>query len=208
MGLTGEANETAVYGFYALAIGVALQVASLAGHDSSGVEKARAAAVQSTSSSKTSRRRKARVLTAATLVILVGISIAAGVYLGYTTLAKTANSASATSSLRSVGPVSSISYVSSVSSSPTTLLTAAVAYVTTLKEPGGGRVYLFGINVFGGSPPLHYVATWSDGVVQSADINTFSRTATNTTTVLTYANVTVSSSDGQTVKLVANFTSG
>ena len=177
-GLSDAANSTAVVAFYALVIGVALQIASYLkfgegkDHTPEAVRRPQPPPTRST-----------RTNEFLAIAIIVMLTLTAGVGISYGLLAS-----NAPPSLPGVQPLS-----------------ASVSYVTNLKEPDGSTVISFGIAAYGGTGSLSFSALWSDGFKQNSTTGAFTRTFVNQT-LPTSADVTVLTGNGEIFFVAAYLT--
>jgi len=177
-GLSEVANSIAVYAFYSLVFGVALQIASYVKYGESTVEE------QSVKQPAIRPRgvplfgtRKRKVLA---LLITTGV-IASG----------------ATVALYNATSISVFLH------GPYPPLSGNVGPVSVLQEPGGSRVVLVLVNVFGGSSPYSFSVMWSDGFGQTSTTGAFERNFPANQNIPGFVDILVSSTDGQTLKLTA-----
>jgi hypothetical protein len=176
-GLTDAANNTAVYAFYALVLGVALQVAAYVRYGPGEEEGTQEVATPPSHPPRPpwDGRKKVLAISVAAVVLL---SAGAAVYL-------------------ESAPIQTVVFHQTYPA-----LTARVAYTVAFKEPNGTVIVGVGVSVNGGDLPYRFVATWSDGVVQSNALGGFDRAIGNQT-VPTSVKITVTSADGQNVTLTA-----
>ncbi|MDG7008016.1 MAG: hypothetical protein JRN06_07205 [Nitrososphaerota archaeon] len=166
-GLSDAANSTAVYAFYSLVIGVALQIASYVKYGEVEREEPIRLEPQEQVVFQWSRRRK---MAAAALIVVVMVAGTAFIYPG------------------SHLTVFHQSYPK---------LSTTVSFANELHEPDGSTVVAFGVNVLGGESPYNFKASWPDNVIQTSTTGIFSRAFLSNQTVLVTANVSVTSADGQ-----------
>jgi hypothetical protein len=177
-GAIDAANSAALAAFYALVIGVALQMAYYVKHG--GIESRefpRVAPQPSPHPWVNWNRRKKLIAVSITVVVLV--SAGALLYLEY--------------------PV--VQEVAFHRSYPA--LTASISFTNTVKEPDGTVVVNVGVSETGGSLPYMFIAKWPDGIIQNNTLGTFSRTFLNQT-IPSYVTVEITSADRQNVTLNAN----
>ncbi len=80
-------------------------------------------------------------------------------------------------------------------------LTATIGPYSTLSEPDGSTIVIFSVNAFGGALPYNFTAAWSDGVNQSGSTGVFQRPLAAGQIIPSSATVIVRSADGQVAKL-------
>jgi hypothetical protein len=171
-GAIESANATETYASYALGIGVVLELISLLGQRQNGSEDFSMVAPEALPPpwARWSRNRKLAA-TSAAVIVLLSIGVA----------------------------VTTLPAVPALVTRPfNPPLKASVAYVNSIKEPGGTVVLSLGMSTSGGSLPYEFVATWSDGTMQSNSLGTFARTLANQS-IPTSASVEITSADGQSV---------
>lgn len=172
-GLNDAANETAVYAFYFLVAGVALQIASYIKYGEEE-HKEQIPIILEQPEKKKRNLKKYRILIAIVLVALIAsIAFIAVQY-------------------NPIGTVFKPSYPP---------LQASKSFSQTIKEPDGSVVVVVGVSVFGGNLPYMFEASWSDGFNQTSSTGVFQRTFQNNTILPSSVIVTVRSSDGQSAKV-------
>jgi len=171
-GLSDFANSVAVYAFYSLVLGVALQIASYVKYGESPVEEQpvrQPATIPRGPPLFGSRRRKV-------LALVITVSIVAGGTV--------------------VAPAISVFL-----HGPYPPLSGNVSPVSVLQEPDASRVVLFAVSASGGSLPYSFTALWSDGFNQTSTTGVFQRNFQANQAIPGSVSVVLSSADGQTVKL-------
>ena len=113
---------------------------------------------------------------------------------------------SSTSSATTVSSSTTLSVSTSTVKYPP--LTVNVSFTDEFVEPGGNTTVVFGVSALGGEVPYNFVAVWSDGVVQSNTLGTFSRTFTSGEVIPLSAQVTVISGDDQNGTVAVTISSG
>lgn len=170
-GLSGAANSIAVYAFYALVVGVALQVASYIKYGEGAPEEVQPVEVkQEPVSSRWSGRRK---VAAISVLVVVVLAVGVAVYYPQSPLGSTLP--------RQTYPK----------------LTLAFGSFVELHEPDNSTNVVLAVGVSGGNPPYNFTASWSDGFVQSGAAGLFLRTFFSNQTIPQTINVSVTSADGQ-----------
>lgn len=175
IGESSTANSVAVYAFYALVLGVILQIASYLKYGED--ERRESVSSLPTTVSPPSRWRVGKMTLALVLVVIVIIATTSGVvYLKpYQSQSTTTTSAQPKSGPFSIG----------------------VGFIKEIPEPNDAFQILVGLNQTGGIQPFGFTAYWSDGVNQSNTIGVFTRSFQSNQTIPSAIRITASSSDGQ-----------
>jgi hypothetical protein len=181
VGYSGPANEFATYGFYFLAVGVALQIGAYLKY---GEAVRMTEVAPSRKPTRFSSRQK--VLAVAATAIVLG-----GVVSAYYNLPAVVFTRVVTTT---------VTVWSTPSVTSTITLTAEAGPVDLAREPGGEVVVSIFVSSQGGELPYGFVARWGDGAVQNSTAGVFCRTFLNQT-IPGFAEVTVTSADGQTASL-------
>ncbi len=167
------ANDVAIYAFYSLVLGVALQIASYVKYgETKETEKPGHMPVELPSIPAAISRRKLALGLVAVLLIVGGIAV----FLSYNP------------QLNPLKP----HYAQ---------LTATVVPSGPIKEPDGSTIILFSLNVMGGALPYTFTAQWSDGVNQTSSAGIFQRSFAAGQALPSFAIVTVTSSDSQVARV-------
>ncbi len=167
------ANDVAIYAFYSLVLGVALQIASYVKYgETKETEKPGHVPVELPSIPAAISRRKLALGLAVTLLTVGGIAV----LLTYNP------------QLNPLRPHYARLTATAVPSGP-------------IKEPDGSTIILFSLNVMGGALPYTFTAQWSDGVNQTSSAGIFQRSFAVGQTVSNFAIASVTSSDGQIAKV-------
>ncbi len=212
-GLSAAANDTAVYAFYFLVAGVALQIASYVKYgEGKPEEKLPQPVAPSEPRHPMTRRQKFAAVGVATLVVLGSAAAVAyyhssvGTVLSYQTLTQTQTVITTIGGSTTNQTI--IQTITITRTHPQTFpqLTTWVTSNTTIKEPDGSTVVSFGVSASGGNLPYSFKALWGDNFTQSSTSAVFVRTFSSNQTIPTSAYVTVTSGDGQSVgvKIVIN----
>ena len=172
-GYDNAANSVAVYAFYSLVIGVALQIASYVKYgEAEREEPVQPEPQQEVSFAfRWSRRRKIVAVSVIVVVVVAGVAF--------------------------LNPGSPVAIIHQTYPR----LSATVSFANELHEPGGSTIVAFGVSVLGGEQPYNITAKWPDNFLQTGATGTFSRTFLSNQTVLLAASVTVMSKDGQRSQL-------
>jgi hypothetical protein len=117
------------------------------------------------------------------------------------------SSTSTGTSSSGTGTTTTTTSTASTSRASYSKLNVSVSYATELSEPGGNTTVLLGVSAIGGLLPYNFVATWSDGVVQTNISGSFSRTFTAGQTIPTSASVIIISGDDQNANVTVTFSS-
>jgi hypothetical protein len=175
-GNSNSANNIAVYAFYALVLGVVLQIASYIRY---GEERTEKPSPYVSSSAPTTRSWKpGRKTLAIVLIMIIVIAAASGTYY-YKRF-----------------PIAHTTHKTILP------LKAGVNFIATTPGIANSVQVTIGINESGGLAPFNYTGYWSDGVNQSNTVGVFIRTFLQNQTVPSSLNVTVSSSDGQVARVL------
>ena len=179
IGNSSIANNIAVYAFYALVLGVVLQIASYVKYGESRREEPEYV----TSDSEHLRvRLNRRTILAIIVVVVLLVASGVGVFY-YEQISSTRTSTSTHTTIRP--------------------LSIGISFLTLLPQPNHAIEILLGINETGGLYPFKFTAYWSDGVNQTNDAGVFIRSFFSNQTVPSSANILVTSSDGQDATLTA-----
>jgi hypothetical protein len=207
VGQADLANGVAVYAFYALVVGVALQISSYVKYGEGKPEPEPASPEPVIK--QPIKWPRARTLIATAIVVALVITSGAVAVVYYPRIAPPVTSVM-TSSSTSVATVASNSSVSTTTISSLVTITythqclgcqplSVLSYFAkSLKEPDGSVVDILGVSVSGGTKPYNFTTRWSDGFVQTSTDGIFNRTFQSNQTLSSFAGVTVRSSDGQT----------
>jgi hypothetical protein len=186
-GNSNSANNIAVYAFYALVLGVVLQIASYVKY---GEKEGREPSQNVPSSAPVTARWRPGKRTLAIVVILIILVAAAAGSLYFAQLTTTTSkppTTSTTSTHTTIGP-----------------LTAGIGFVQELSLPNNGVEILVGVNQSGGLQPFNYTAYWSDNINQSNNVGVFIRSFSFNETVPSSLKIVVKSSDGQRMSIIAS----
>jgi hypothetical protein len=175
LGLTDPANNTAVYAFYVLVLGVVLQIASSVKYGEGKPKERRLALVAPSEPRKPITRRQKFAATGIVTLVLLGSGAVVAYY---------------------YPPIATVFPHLTCSS-----LSVRISFNTTFKEPNGSSVVSFGVGVICGELPYSFKAVWSDNLTQLGTLPVFTRTLSSNQTIPAYAVVTVTSSDGKTQEL-------
>ncbi|MFI5421440.1 MAG: hypothetical protein ACHQ1H_10785 [Nitrososphaerales archaeon] len=184
LGYASDSNICATFGFYFLVAGVLLQIASyLVYGNKQYIDYV-------TPSSSTNRRfeitRKYKIIGAILLggviLLVIGVSIFP-------------------SSVTPIVPPIIPPNIFTSTTSNQGPFHANIFFAKVFAEPGNETLVSFGVSANGAPLPYTFKATWSDGVVQSNDYGTFSRTIQEGQSVPSYATVVVTSSNNQIVSI-------
>ncbi|MDG6996924.1 MAG: hypothetical protein JRN52_13470 [Nitrososphaerota archaeon] len=172
------ANSIAVYAFYALVLGVVLQIASYVKYGEGGRKPPEISAAPPKPRLQIKRRYLAIIVV---LLIVLG-GVAATFYyfpsIGTSTTPKT------------VGK-----------------LKVGVNFIQATPGPGGSEQVIFGINNTGGIQPFNFTAHWADGYNESNDVGVFQRSFTYNQSVPATVLVVVKSSDGEVANVTVHIPS-
>ena len=175
-GFTQNSNFFAGLGFYSLILGVILQIASylIFGNKKYEGFGTPQAPVQFKFS------RKYKIIAA---VCVVGLVSFASIIAFFPS---------------SIGPI--IPVITTNTESPGSFH-ANVFFAKVFSEPNNQTLVSFGINANGAPAPYTFKTTWADGLVQSNNFGTFSRTISNGQPIPTFATVTITSSNNQSISI-------
>lgn len=192
-GLSDTANETAVYAFYFLVAGVALQIASYVkfGEGKTEEKHVEKVEVQKEEPEKTAKpeekvftiKLSKRQLFALIITVLIIVSLF-GVLYYYG------------NKVQQILPHQTYEK-----------LTGIVSFSSLIKEPDGTAVASVGISVRGGELPYSFIAVWSDNFVQNSSMPVFTRNFNSTSNIPSTVTINVRSADGQSIFLVAKINS-
>jgi hypothetical protein len=174
LGLQDSANGLAVYSFYLLVAGVALQIASYVKY---GEEKSPASSYFEPVVKPRSEKLKLPTRVVAIILATVVIIGTVAVVEYYPAL------------------------TSGVPCLPCKPPSASVSFANSLKEPDGSVIETLGVSVIGGALPYNFTARWSDAFVQTNKLGLFTRTFLSGQTISVSAQVTVTSKDSQRANL-------
>jgi hypothetical protein len=187
-GNSNSANNIAVYAFYALVLGVVLQIASYVKY---GEKEGREPSQNVPASAPVSARWRPgkRILAIAVILIILVAAAAGSLYFAQrtTTTISRATTTSTTSTHTTVGPLS-----------------VGIGFVQELSQPNNAVEVLVGVNQSGGLQPFNYTAYWSDSINQSNNVGVFIRSFTSNQSVPSSLKIVVKSSDGQTASIIAS----
>lgn len=181
-GDSSAANNIAVYAFYALVLGVVLQIASYVKYGES--EKEEPEYVPS-APALTGVRLDRKSILAIVIIIVILLASGVGVFYYEQASSKVSRTSTTTSTHTTIGPLS-----------------IGVSFLTELPQPNNAIEILLGINQTGGLYPFNYTAYWSDGVNQTNSAGVFIRSFFSNQTVPSSARIFVTSSDGQNASIV------
>ena len=184
-GQTSSANSIAVYAFYALVLGVVLQIASYIKYGESGSKHEGAS--YTPPSAPLVRIRPGRRTLAVILVVIIVIAGGLGAYYYKQPSHQTGTTTSTTTTHTTIG-----------------LLSLGIDFVKELPLPNNGVQILVGVNQTGGLQPYNFTAYWSDGVNQSNDIGVFIRSFPANQSIPSNVKIVVESSNGQTATVLAS----
>lgn len=166
---TDAANSVAVYAFYSLVTGVALQIASYIKYGEAKPEPVEPAPTLPLSS-RGGPRRFRKLIAAAVIIALMGVVVVGF----YPPIRQT------------VQPYVGLS------------LTVNAGTPNVLHEPNGTTFVVLTSGALGGSSPYSFTCSWSDGVQQTSSTGICQRSFPPGQTVPASADITVRSSDGLT----------
>ena len=181
-GRSSTANSIAVYAFYALVLGVVLQIASYIRYGES--EQEEAPYIPSSTAPPRSYRPGRRILA----VVVVAIVLIAGI--GSAIYYKPITTTTTHTTRHTVGPLS-----------------AGVNFIVPKLGPNNSVQLTIGINETGGLAPYNFTAHWSDGFNQTNDVGVFIRSFFSNQSVPVSVKVTVQSADGQSTTVLAQMPS-
>jgi hypothetical protein len=170
-GRSGTANNVAVYAFYALVLGVVLQVASYVTFGESEPEESVSYTPPSWAPPRSWRPGR-RTLAVVIVAIVIVASFASVIYYKPSTTSHTTHT--------TIGHLS-----------------AGLNFIATTPGPNNSVQLTIGINETGGLAPYNFTAYWSDGVNQTNDVGVFIRTFLLNQSIPDSASVNVKSADGQ-----------
>jgi hypothetical protein len=170
-GRSGTANNVAVYAFYALVLGVVLQVASYVTFGESEPEESVSYTPPSWAPPRSWRPGR-RTLAVVIVAIVIVASFASVIYYKPSTTSHTTHT--------TIGHLS-----------------AGLNFIATTPGPNNSVQLTIGINETGGLAPYNFTAYWSDGVNQTNDVGVFIRTFLLNQSIPDSASVDVKSADGQ-----------
>ncbi|MHB2036690.1 MAG: hypothetical protein ACYCPW_08120 [Nitrososphaerales archaeon] len=187
-GRSSTANSIAVYAFYALVLGVVLQIASYIRYGESEQKEPTSYIPSSTAPPRSFRPGK-RTLAVVVLIIVIAAGIGSAIY--YVQLSNSHTShTTTTSTSRIIGPLS-----------------LGIGFIKELPLPQNGVQIILGVNQTGGIQPYNFSVYWSDGTNQSNDIGIFIRTFFSNQSIPGTAEIFVKSSDGQSATVLAQIPS-
>ncbi len=184
IGSANFSNQLALDGFYFLVIGIVLQIISSLTYGNAIADNA-----SSDLPRKIESTRRFKIMVSIAAIAVLSISTI-GIYSGAIT-----NNASLLTGYTTISSPTT-------SRSTHTGFQASAFFSKILPEPQNESLVTFGIVATGGSPPYEYEAVWSDGVTQSNNYGTFSRTIQSGVAIPSSATVTVTSSNGKNVTFV------
>jgi hypothetical protein len=170
IGQTDAANSVAVYAFYALVIGVALQIASYVKYGEGKPEPPEPAPRTTAPKRRSYPRVSHKVIAIAIIVVLAGV-VVVGLYLP----------------LRQTITQPFVPALVVNSGKP-----------NVLSEPNGTTIVVLAASAQGGSSPYSFTCTWADGVQQTSTTGIFQRSFQPGQTVPSSALITAKSADGLT----------
>jgi len=173
-GRSSTANSIAVYAFYALVLGVVLQIASYTRYGESEQEETTSYIPSNIAPPRGFRPGK-RTLAVVVVAIVLIAGIGSGIYY------KPSTTITTHTTTHTIGPLS-----------------AGVNFITTNPGPSNSVQLTIGINETGGVAPYNFTAYWSDGVNQTNDVGVFIRAILQNQSIPTSVRVVVNSADGQT----------
>lgn len=176
---SSTANDVAVYAFYALVLGVVLQIASYIKFGES--ESSEQTSYTSSSWAPPRSWRPGRRTIAVVIVVIVIIAS-----LGSVIYYKPSFSSHTT-------------YTTATTQKTIGRLVAGVEFIVPNLLANNAVDLLIGINETGGLAPYNFTAYWSDGVNQTNNVGVFIRSFLSNQSVPSSLEVVVSSSDGQSV---------
>jgi hypothetical protein len=179
VGLSNEANNIAVYAFYALVTGIVLQIASYLKY---GDGNAKDPKIPSSAPIKWRFGRKTLAIVTIVLVTVAGLGSVA-----YYRPSSTSRTTFATTT-HTIGRLS-----------------AGISYIISRAGPNNSTQFVIGVNQTGGLAPFNFTVYWSDGFNQSNNVGVFIRSFLSDQVIPNSAEITVTSSDGQTTTLFVNF---
>jgi len=208
IGQTESANGVAVYAFYALVAGVALQIASYVKYGES--EPSPGVTKPEPSAPPPFKWPGRRTMAAAGIVaaLIAGGALVAFFYPALVPQVSTQTNLETTVITSTAGPSTFVTTSTSTIAVTYTRqcagcqpLTIQHTTATSLNEPGGVILEGFILVVTGGSQPYSYNVRWGDGFIQTGTDSVYTRTIQANGTLVTSATVTVTSSDHQQATL-------
>lgn len=181
-GLSDSANTMAVYAFYLLSAGVALQIASYVKFGEGTIPESRGPRELGEERGSFGRIRGRKVAAFSALAIVI-VGTGVGIYLQNV-------------SSEYVAPVQIYPY-----------LTAGVNFVKLVHEPDNSTIVIFDVSVSGGKQPYNFTVSWPDGITRSSEMATFSRSFDYNQTIPRNAIVKVTSGDKQAVVITVTINS-
>ena len=181
-GRSSTANNVAVYAFYALVLGVVLQVASYVKFGESESEES-ASYVPPSWAPPRSWRPGRRTLTVVIVAIVIVASFASVIYYKPSIISQTTSSTTITTH-KTIGKLS-----------------IGVDFIVPTLGPSNSAQFTIGINETGGVAPYNFTGYWSDEVNQTNNVGVFIRSFSSNESIPTSLKVVVHSSDGQTATI-------
>ena len=183
VGESNTANSVAVYAFYALVLGVILQIASYVRYGEGERQQSGRSLPATVSPPK--RWRVGKRTLVLVLVVMVIIATTSGVLY----LKPQSRSTTTTGTQSKSGPFS-----------------IGVGFIKEIPEPNDAFQILVGVNQTGGIQPFDFTAHWSDGVNQSNAIGVFTRSFQSNQTIPSTIRITANTSDGQSASTMVTIT--
>ncbi|MHB1868155.1 MAG: hypothetical protein ACYCPP_04335 [Nitrososphaerales archaeon] len=183
-GRSSTANSIAVYAFYALVLGVVLQIASYIRYGESEPQEEPTSYIPSSTAPPRSFRPGKRTLA----IVVVAIVLIAGI--GSAIYYKPTITTTTHTTTHTIGPLS-----------------AGVNFIVPRLGPNNSVQLTIGINETGGLAPYNFTAYWSDGVNQTNDVGVFIRSFFSNQSVPNTVKVIVQSADGQSATVLAQIPS-
>jgi hypothetical protein len=181
LGNSNSANNVAVYAFYALVLGVVLQIASYIKYGE-GNKQTPKTNIPTTVDAQRKWRPTKKVLAIVLVLIILAAATAGGLYYKQT---PTGGSSSASNSHTTVKSFK-----------------AGLNFIQEQPISNNAVEILVGINQTGGVGPFNFTAYWSDGVNQTNSVGVFTRSFLSNQTIPSNVEVQVNSSDGQSTSIL------
>jgi hypothetical protein len=181
-GRSSTANNIAVYAFYALVLGVVLQIASYVKFGESEEEEPSSYTPSSWAPPRSWRPGRRTVAVVVVAIVIVA-SLVSVIYYKPSTSSHTTSTTHTTHT--TIGP-----------------LVAGLDFIAPSLGPNNSVQITIGINETGGLHPYNFTAYWSDGVNQTNNVGVFIRSFFSNQSTPNSAKVVVTSSDGQSATVL------
>ena len=194
LAVVSNANTLATYGFYALILGVVLQIVSYAIYGNKPYPNELSTTLPVSNRFEFSRRNKI-------LAVVAVISVMAGI-IGIQYFS---------SEIAIIGiPTTTAQLVITTTSGQSVITTtinlsriyASEFFTRVFSEPQNETLVAFGVTAYGARSPYIFKAEWSDGFVQTNNLGTFSRIFQQGQSIPASVTVIVSSSNNQSTTLI------